>query len=115
MENIVEKTKTNGDLRRARRIAIVLGSSFIITLISIVYALVQQTEVERQEKLATQLQEEVLNLRIQVVRTQKLAEEQMQLANKSAEEAFAQKLAVDVVNNQLQIALKELSKQKARK
>lgn len=108
----MENTETNGDLKRARRIA---GISIIITLISMVYALVQQTEAKRQEKLATQLQEEVLNLRIQVVQTQKLAKEQMQLASKSAEEAFAQKLAVDVVNGQLQVALKELSKLKARK
>jgi len=108
----MENTKTNGDLKRARRIA---GISIIITLISMVYALVQQTEAKRQEKLATQLQEEVLNLRIQVVQTQKLAEEQIVLASKNAEEAFAQKFAVDVVNNQLQVALKELSKQKVRK
>ena len=108
----MENTKTNGDLKRARTIA---GISIVITLISMLYALVQQTEAKRQEKLAAQLQEEVLNLRIQIVQAQKLAKEQMQLASKSAEEAFAQKLAVDVVNNQLQVALKELSKKKARK
>lgn len=107
MEAIVEKTPM-----RARRIASIC---IIITLISMAYALVQQTEAKRQEKLTMKLQEEVLNLRIQVVQTQKLAQEQMQLTNKSAEEAFAQKLAVDVVNNQLQIALKELGKQKERK
>jgi asparagine synthetase A len=112
MENIVERIKTNGNLKRARRIALVLGIFLVITLISMVYALVQQTEAKRQEKLATQLQEEVLKLRIRVVQAQKLAEEQMQLASKSAEEAFAQKLAVDVVNNQLQRALKDASMQK---
>lgn len=114
MENSIEKIKANGDLKRARRIAIVLGICFVIALISMVYALVQQT-AKRQEKLANELQEEVLNLRIQIVQAQKLAEHQKELANKSAEEAFAQKLAVDVVNNQLQIVLKELSKQKTRK
>jgi asparagine synthetase A len=115
MENSIEKIKANGDFKRARRIAIVLGICFVIALISMVYALVQQTEAKRQEKLANELKEEVLNLRIQVVQAQKLAEHQRELANKSAEEAFAQKLAVDVVNNQLQIVLKELSKQKTRK
>jgi hypothetical protein len=114
MENTGEKIETNGDLRRARRIAIVLGSSFIITLISMVYALVQQTEAKRQEKLANQRQEEILKLRIQLVEVQKMAKEQMVPASKSAEEAFAQKLAVDVVNNQLQVALKEASMQKRR-
>ncbi len=112
MENSIEKIKTNGDLNRARRIALVLGICFVITLISMVYALVQQTEVKRQERLVNQLQEEVLKLRIQVAQVQKLAQEQMVLASKSAEEAFAQKLAVDVVNNQLQIALKESYRQK---
>lgn len=113
MENQIEN-KSKG-VWKTRSIFFLLGICFVITLISLVYALVQQTEAKRQEKLAMKLQEEVLNLRIQVVQTQKLAEEQMQLASKSAEEAFAQKLAVDVVNNQLQIALKELSKEKARK
>jgi type II secretory pathway component PulM len=108
MEEIIEKTP-----KRARRI--VLVSCIIITLISMVYALVQQTVAKRQEKLAYQLQEEVLKLRIQLVEVQKMAKEQMQLASKSAEEAFAQKLVVDVVNNQLQTALKELNKQKVRK
>ena len=112
MENIVESIKTNGDLKRARRIALVLGIFLVITLISIVYALVQQTEAKRQEKLATQLQEEVLKLRIRVVQAQKLAEEQKQLASKSAEEAFAQKLAMDAANNQLQRALEDASMQK---
>jgi len=109
MEEIKEKAP-----KPAPRITIVLGACIVITLMSMIYASIQQTEARRQEKLTNQLQEEVLKLRIQVVQVQKLAEEQMVLASKSAEEAFAQKLAVDVVNNQLQIALKELSKQKSR-
>ena len=114
MGNVEEKLKTNGDIKRARRIAFVLGGCFVITLISFVYALVQQTEARRQEKLAHQLQEEVLKLRIQLVEVQKMAKEQMMLASKSAEEAFAQKLAVDVINNQLQAALKDSRMQKQR-
>lgn len=115
MENIVDKVNTNDDRRRARRMTIILGICICLTLISMTYALVQQTEARRQESLANERQEEVLKLRIQLAELEKRANEQMALASKSAEEAFAQKLAVDVVNNQLQLALKELNKQKSKK
>lgn len=115
MENIVDKVNTNDYRRRARRMTIILGICIFLTLISVLYGLVQQTEARRQESLANERQEEVLKLRIQLVEIENRAKEQMALASKSAEEAFAQKLAVDVVNNQLQLALKELNKHKAKK
>lgn len=115
MENIVDKVNANDDRRRARRMTIILSICICLTLISMTYALVQQTEARRQESLANERQEEVLKLRIQLVEIENRAKEQMALASKSAEEAFAQKLAVDVVNNQLQLALKELNKQKSKK
>ena len=115
MENIVDKVNANDDRRRARRMTIILSICICLTLISMTYALIQQTEARRQESLANERQEEVLKLRIQLVEIENRAKEQMALASKSAEEAFAQKLAVDVVNNQLQLALKELNKQKSKK
>ena len=115
MENIVDKVNANDDRRRARRMTIILSICICLTLISMTYALVQQTEARRQESLANERQEEVLKLRIQLVEIENRAKEQMALASKSAEEAFAQKLAVDVVNNQLQLALKELNNQKSKK
>jgi hypothetical protein len=94
--------KNKGDLRRARILAVVLGACLVTTLVSVVYALVQKTEAERQEALAYEYAK----------RSEQSAEKQREMIIKCEDELNVQKIKYDVVNNQLQIALKDASVQK---
>ena len=110
MENPEADKKYKIELRQARWRAFLLGSFLVIALASIVYALVQQTEARRQEAEANQYREEGLKLRIQVMQNQAMAERQRQAAREQAQLAMAEQIKYDVVNNQLQLALKQLAK-----
>jgi small-conductance mechanosensitive channel len=69
-----------------------------------IYALVQKTEAGRQEALAYEYSK----------RSDQYAEKQREMIIKCEDELNVQKVKYDVVNNQLQIALKELNKRKSK-
>ncbi len=104
MENI-DETLRKKEIRKTRFLLVVIGFCLSIAFISMVYALVQKTEAGHQEALAYDYAK----------RSEQSAKLQRDMLIKCEGELNVQKIKYDVVNNQLQIALKALSKQKARK
>jgi len=56
------------EVKRARRTALVLAASCIITLLSILYGYLQRLEVEKQKNLAVQLKSQLDNCEQQTVK-----------------------------------------------
>ncbi len=133
-EQRIKELEAKRRLQRARVTALVLGAFLVVALIAFVYALVQQTEAKRQEKLATENaikaeQNAAVAKEAQIKaeasaeearKAQALAEEQRLLAVKNAEEARkAQALAEEqrlLAIKQEQLAkASEIRAQEARK
>src|SRR5258708_26813193 len=88
-EQRIKELEAKRRLQRARVVALVLGAFLVVALIAFVYALIQQTEAKKQQKLAQQ--------------NEARAVEQQGLAEKARKDAEAQR---DRANEQTQIAEK---------
>lgn len=87
---------TKEEIRRARKIALVLAVSTIISVLLVVYAVIKKTETDREHAL-------VLELRVQVQEANARADELQTEAMKNAERAGL----MEVVAKQNEIAAKE--------
>ena len=117
-EQRIKELEAKRRLQRARVTALVLGAFLVVALIAFVYALVQQTEAKRQEKLAIENASKAEKSALEAKEQQKLAEisaqkareaqivaeEQRKLAEKSAEDA---RQAQALAEQQRQLAIKQ--------
>ena len=87
-EQRIKELEAKRRLQRARVTALVLGAFLVVALIAFVYALVQQTEAKRQEKLATQNA-------IVAEQNAALAKKEQLKAEEAAREAERQRILAD--------------------
>ncbi|HBS88363.1 MAG: hypothetical protein A2W91_17400 [Bacteroidetes bacterium GWF2_38_335] len=99
-------------LRRSRIFAIVLGTAAIISLAFMVYAIMMQSEsnkqrdeAEKQTQIALKKEKEAKIQKEEAEKQKSLADEQRQIANLKQTEAIKQKMEAD---NQKSLALKSL-------
>jgi len=76
------KEPPSQELKRARITALLLAAMLVVALISFVYALIQQTETKRQEKIATQLQVELKQCKSEVAQLNKRQEDALKEAER---------------------------------
>src|SRR5882762_8919085 len=105
-EQRIKELEAKRRLQRARVVAAVLGTFLVVALIAFVYALIQQTEAKRQEKLAKDNEAKA------VVQT-KLAVAEKARAEKQTEIAKAQTKIAEEATRQAELNLEEAKRQKA--
>lgn len=99
IKKLHEKSKpTKEEIKRARRIAIVLAASTVVSILFLVFAFVQKTEADKLQELTLELRVELLEVKEQAEQAQQEAEMQR---------AFAFKAQLDA-----QQALEECNKNK---
>jgi len=107
-EQRIKELEAKRRLQRARVVAAVLGTFLVVALIAFVYALIQQTEAKRQEKLAKDNEAKAVVQTQLAVAAKADAEKQRDIAKeqtKIAEEATHQaELNLDEANRQKAIA-----------
>ncbi len=133
-EQRIKELEAKRRLQRARVTALVLGAFLVVALIAFVYALVQQTEAKRQEKLATEnavkaeqnaaaaitAQKQAEKSAKEALEAKAIADEQRLLAVKSEAEARRQQIIAEeqsalAIKNEKLAKASELRAQEARK
>lgn len=90
-EQRIKELEAKRKLRNARIFAIVLGTATVISLLFLVYALVQKTQADRAREVALQNEAKAVAATKEAEKQKALAEEQAQIAKQQAEIARQQK------------------------